>query len=300
MEFMWRHAGCSGKNRKLPRTSLVPDPVVLVFVCWPPNAPNCSAAWPPAHLPNKTPIVPRSSCVSPSVRPTPRLRTTWVWPYARSLSGAIASPSNVWTVSKTAQSAHRHASTTPTSRRDSWCWPARNRPRLIRRGPGRPIGASRTSPSTWPLIPSLAWAVPARAPSASFSSGTRFAWTVFDTWMNDRDPNFADKAVAIIELLLSPPTDGPVFCVDEKPGIGVRRPTAPDQPPVPRRLPAPGRPARHGRPARREFEYVRNGTVDLLAGFRVNDGQVYGMVRLKHRSREFCALLALLDAQTPR
>jgi hypothetical protein len=26
--------------------------------------------------------------------------------------------------------------------------------------------------------------------------------------MNDRDPDFATKAVAIIELLLSPPTDG--------------------------------------------------------------------------------------------
>src|SRR5437016_439755 len=82
--------------------------------------------------------------------------------------------------------------------------------------------------------------------------------------MNDRDPEFATKAVAIVELLLSPPTDGPLFCVDEKPGIGVRRPTAPDQPPAPRR------------PARREFDYVRNGTVDLLAGFRVNDGQVCG------------------------
>jgi DDE superfamily endonuclease len=105
--------------------------------------------------------------------------------------------------------------------------------------------------------------------------------------MNDRDPEFATKAVAVIELLLSPPTDGPLFCVDEKPGIGVRQPTAPDQPPAP------------GRPARREFEYKRNGTVDLLAGFRVNDGQVCGMVRLQHRSREFCELLALLDEQTP-
>ena len=111
--------------------------------------------------------------------------------------------------------------------------------------------------------------------------------------MNDRDPEFATKAVAVIELLLSPPTDGPLFCVDEKPGIGVRQPTAPDQPPVPRRPPA------RARPARREFEYKRNGTVDLLAGFRVNDGQVCGMVRLQHRSREFCELLALLDEQTP-
>jgi DDE superfamily endonuclease len=105
--------------------------------------------------------------------------------------------------------------------------------------------------------------------------------------MNARDPEFATKAVAIIELLLSPPDDGPLFCVDEKPGIGVRRPTAPDQPPAP------------GRPTRREFEYVRNGTVDLLAGFRVNDGRVCGLVRLQHRSREFCDLRALLDEQTP-
>src|SRR6266568_3704227 len=287
MEFMWRRAGCSGKNRKLPHTCLVPDPVVLVFVCWPQKAPNCSAVWPPAHLPNKTRIVPRSSCVSPPVRPTPRSRATWVWPSARSLCGAIASPSSAWTASKTVPSAHRHASTTPTSKLDSWCWPARNRRKLIRRVPGRPTGVSTTWRSTWRPIPSSAWADPARAPLASFSSDTRFAWTVFDTWMNDRDPEFATKAVAVIELLLSPPTDGPLFCVDEKPGIGVRRPTAPDQPPAPRRPPTPGRPAARGRPARREFAYVRNGTVDLLAGFRVNDGQVYGMVRLQHRSREF-------------
>src|SRR5258708_20944304 len=31
-------------------------------------------------------------------------------------------------------------STTPTFRLDSWCWPARNRPRSIRREPGRPTG----------------------------------------------------------------------------------------------------------------------------------------------------------------
>jgi DDE superfamily endonuclease len=105
--------------------------------------------------------------------------------------------------------------------------------------------------------------------------------------MNDRDPEFATKAVAVIELLLNPPTDGPLFCVDEKPGIGVREPTAPDQPVAP------------GRAARREFEYVRHGTVDLLAGFRVQDGRVCGVVRLQHRSREFCELLALMDEHTP-
>lgn len=105
--------------------------------------------------------------------------------------------------------------------------------------------------------------------------------------MNERDPAFVPKAIAIIELLLDPPPDGPLFCVDEKTGIGVRRPTAPDQPPAP------------GRAARREFEYVRDGTVDLLAAFRVSDGQVRGLVRRQHRTREFCELLELLDREVP-
>src|SRR5437870_1156588 len=212
MEFMWGQAGCNGKDRKLPRTCLVPDPVVLVFVCWPPNAPNSSAAWPPALRPNKTPIVPRSSCASPPIRPTPPLRRRWDWQCVPFLSGAIASSNSAWMDSRTIPNAHRHASTTPTSRLDCSCWPARNHPTLIRREPGRPTGVSTTWRSMWPLIPSSAWVIPARARSGSSSSGTRFAWTVFSTWMNDRDPEFATKAVAIIELLLDPPTDGPLFC----------------------------------------------------------------------------------------
>jgi transposase len=105
--------------------------------------------------------------------------------------------------------------------------------------------------------------------------------------MQDRDPQFAEKAVAILDLLFTPPTDGPLVCVDEKTGIGVRMPTAPDQPAAP------------GRAARREFEYTRNGTVDLLASFCVQDGQVRGIVRSRHCSREFCELLDLLDHETP-
>jgi hypothetical protein len=77
--------------------------------------------------------------------------------------------------------------------------------------------------------------------------------------MEERDPGFVRKAVAIIELELHPPTDGPTFRVDEKTGIGVRRPAAQSQP------------GATGRPARRELEYVRNGTADLLAAFAVRD-----------------------------
>ena len=38
--------------------------------------------------------------------------------------------------------------------------------------------------------------------------------------------------------------------------------------------------------------------VFLLAGFRVTDGQVCGLVKLQHRAREFCELLALMDEHT--
>jgi hypothetical protein len=94
--------------------------------------------------------------------------------------------------------------------------------------------------------------------------------------------------VAIIELELTPPADGPTFCVDEKTGIGVREPAAPSQPVAPKR------------PARREFEYVRHGTADLLAAFCVNTGAVTGLVRQQHRSAEFLELLEALHRQVPK
>ena len=106
--------------------------------------------------------------------------------------------------------------------------------------------------------------------------------------MEERDPQFVEKAVAIIELELNPPADGPTYCVDEKTGIGVRGPAAPSQPVAPKQ------------PARREFEYVRHGTADLLAAFCVNSGAVTGIVRQRHRSAEFLELLEVLHRQVPR
>ena len=106
--------------------------------------------------------------------------------------------------------------------------------------------------------------------------------------MEERDPDFVEKAVAIIDLDLHPPTDGPTVCVDEKTGIGVRTPAAPSQPVAPKR------------PARREFEYVRHGTAAVLAAFCVTTGAVTGIVRRRHRSAEFLELLACLDRQVPK
>jgi len=106
--------------------------------------------------------------------------------------------------------------------------------------------------------------------------------------MAERDPHFVAKAVAIIDLELHPPTDGPTFCVDEKTGIGVRTPAAPGHPVAP------------GRPARREFEYVRHGTAAVLGAFCVNTGEVTGIVRRRHRSAEFIELLTRLDRHVPK
>ena len=105
--------------------------------------------------------------------------------------------------------------------------------------------------------------------------------------MEERAPQFGENAVEIIELELHAPTDGPTFLVDEKTGIGVHHPTAPDQPVLP------------DQPARREFEYVRHGTADLLAAFALLTGLVYGIVRPQHRSAEFIDLLRLLDRLVP-
>jgi transposase len=106
--------------------------------------------------------------------------------------------------------------------------------------------------------------------------------------MAERDPAFLPKAIEIIDLQLHPPPDGPTYCVDEDTGIGVRAPAAPSQAVAP------------GQPARREFEYVRHGTVDVLAAFGVLTGVVHAIVRPRHRSCEFIELLQVLDRLTPK
>jgi len=80
-----------------------------------------------------------------------------------------------------------------------------------------------------------------------------------------------------------------VLSYDEKPGIQALGNTAPDLPPVP------GRHATRGR----DHEYVRHGTLSLLAGIDLWNGEVLGLVRERHRSAEFIEFLRLLDARYP-
>jgi transposase len=77
--------------------------------------------------------------------------------------------------------------------------------------------------------------------------------------------------------------------VDEKPGVQAIANTAPDLPPVPGKHPT----------FARDHEYIRLGTVSILAAMDLHDGHVIARVEQRHRSVEFIGLLADLDAHYP-
>ena len=82
-----------------------------------------------------------------------------------------------------------------------------------------------------------------------------------------------------------------VVSVDEKPGIQALSPTGEDLRPTP---------GVRGGAVTRDHEYRRRGTPALLAGIDLQDGTVEGVVRERHRSREFVELLEALDAKYPK
>ena len=98
-----------------------------------------------------------------------------------------------------------------------------------------------------------------------------------------------------VELLKqAAPADGDsgavaIISYDEKPGIQTIATTAPDLAPLP---------GKHKTP-RRDHEYVRHGTLSLLAGIDLLTGRVHACVEERHRSREFIAFLEALDAAYP-
>lgn len=77
--------------------------------------------------------------------------------------------------------------------------------------------------------------------------------------------------------------------VDEKPGVQALGTTAADLPPVP------GKHAGIGR----DYEYVRHGTLSILAALDLHTGVMIANVELRHRSVEFVALLRRLDEHYP-
>lgn len=77
--------------------------------------------------------------------------------------------------------------------------------------------------------------------------------------------------------------------VDEKPGVQAIANTAPDLPPVPGKYAT----------VARDHEYVRHGTLSILAALDLHDGHVIARVEERHRSVEFIALLKDLDTHYP-
>ena len=77
---------------------------------------------------------------------------------------------------------------------------------------------------------------------------------------------------------------------DEKPGMQAIQSTGKELPPV------------AGRHASwtRDHEYVRHGTLTLLAGVDLLTGHVHGLVAERHRSAEFVEFLRLVDGHYPR
>ena len=81
-----------------------------------------------------------------------------------------------------------------------------------------------------------------------------------------------------------------VLSYDEKPGIQAIESIAPDL------APAVGKYSTWSR----DYEYKRHGTLSLLAGIDLYDGHVFGLVRDRHRSREFTEFLDLVDNHYPK
>lgn len=120
-------------------------------------------------------------------------------------------------------------------------------------------------------------------------------------YLERRDPQFDRKMQEVLmvyrdvsiyrEGAVHDARPNPIYTVsvDEKPGVQAIGLTAPDLPP------APGKASGVGR----DYEYVRRGTVSILAGIDLHSGHIFATVEDRHRSVEFIALLQRLDEHYP-
>jgi transposase len=164
-------------------------------------------------------------------------------------------------------------------------------------------------------ISALARFVSERAEAAGFArlanAGKSTVWRILDDndikphkiryYLEKRDPDFDRKMQEVLmvyrdvsiysEGAVHDARPNPIYTVsvDEKPGVQAIGLTAPDLPPVPGKAPATGR----------DYEYVRHGTVSILAGIDLHSGHIFANVEERHRSVEFIALLKQLDAHYP-
>lgn len=166
----------------------------------------------------------------------------------------------------------------------------------------------------WTLS-ALAEHVAAHATAAGFPrlarAGKTTVWRILDAhelkphrvryYLDKRDPQFERKMAEVLvvyrDVILyradaahdARPQPIYTVSVDEKPGVQALGTTAPDLPPVS------GKHAGVGR----DHEYVRHGTLSILAALDLHTGQIIANVEQRHRSVEFIALLRRLDEHYP-
>lgn len=164
-------------------------------------------------------------------------------------------------------------------------------------------------------VSALARFVSERAEAAGFARlagvGKSTIWRILEAggikphrvryYLERRDPEFDRKMAEVLMVyrdvsLYAPGAardarPNPIYTVsvDEKPGVQAIALAAPDLPPVPGKAPAVGR----------DYEYVRHGTVSILAAIDLHSGHIFANVEERHRSVEFIALLRQLDVHYP-
>ncbi|MCP4902218.1 MAG: IS630 family transposase, partial [bacterium] len=119
-------------------------------------------------------------------------------------------------------------------------------------------------------------------------------------YLERRDPEFDRKMVEVLHVYREaevireqggdPAASTTAYLsYDEKPGIQALGTTSEDLPPVPGAFDR----------IYRDFEYVRHGTLSLLAGIDLLTGHIHGLVAPRHRSREFIEFLKLVHEYYP-
>jgi transposase len=166
----------------------------------------------------------------------------------------------------------------------------------------------------WTLS-ALAEHVASRATQAGFArlahAGKTTVWRILEThelkphrvryYLDKRDAQFERKMAEVLMVYrdvnlyrtdaVHDARPAPIYTVsvDEKPGVQALGTTAPDLPPVPGKHPGIGR----------DHEYVRHGTLSILAALDLHTGEVIANVEPRHRSREFIGLLQRLHDHYP-
>ncbi|QQK76251.1 IS630 family transposase [Salicibibacter cibarius] len=108
-----------------------------------------------------------------------------------------------------------------------------------------------------------------------------------DMWLHSKDPRFREKVNDIVSLYLEPPKDAVVICVDEKTGMqALERKFEPKS-------------ALPGQPGRYEHEYIRHGTMSLIAGFEITTGDVVAQCRPTRKADDLMAFMEKLAAAYP-